>query len=117
MFAILFVLSTLAVAYASTYGVDVSALTSQSSFNCMAKDGKKFAVIRVYQSSGHPDSNGPSSIKNAWNGGMKYVDGYIFPCYKCGNPAKQVRVPPQYLLLSLFSFRFCRCSSLANFFP
>jgi hypothetical protein len=21
---------------------------------------------------------------------MHYVDGYIFPCYSCGNPGKQV---------------------------
>lgn len=21
---------------------------------------------------------------------MSYVDGYIFPCYSCGNPAKQM---------------------------
>jgi hypothetical protein len=35
-------------------------------------------------------SIGPYSINDAWSGGMSYVDGYIFPCYSCGNPAKQM---------------------------
>ena len=79
--------------FSSTYayhGVDVSQLTSSSSFNCMVNNGYSFAIVRVYCSSGHTDSNGPSSIANAWAGGMSYVDGYIFPCYSCGNPAGQV---------------------------
>lgn len=83
------VLATLAVAFA-THGVDVSQLTSQSSFSCLKSNGYNFAIIRVYQSNGVPDKNGPSSINNAWNGGMAHVDGYIFPCYSCGNPAKQI---------------------------
>ena len=32
---------------------------------------------------GQPDPNGPANINDAWNGGMSYVDGYIFPCYSC----------------------------------
>lgn len=71
-------------------GVDVSQRTSSSSFNCMVNSGYHFTVVRVYCSSGKVDSNGPASITDAWSGGMSYVDGYIFPCYSCGNPAKQV---------------------------
>jgi hypothetical protein len=56
----------------------------------MVSSGESFAIVRVYQSSGHPDSNGPASINDAWAGGMSYVDGYIFPCYSCGNPAQQM---------------------------
>jgi hypothetical protein len=77
--------------YATT-GVDVSQATSQSSFSCMKGNyGYNFAIVRVYQSSGKCDPNGPTTMKNAWNGGMAHVDGYIFPCYSCGNPKKQVR--------------------------
>lgn len=49
-----------------------------------------FAVVRVYEEVGHVDPNGAQTIKNAWAGGMAHVDGYIFPCLRCGNPAQQV---------------------------
>lgn len=71
-------------------GVDVSQRTYTSSWQCMVQNGKTFAVVRVYQSNGVPDPNGPYSINDAWSGGMHYVDGYIFPCYSCGNAAKQM---------------------------
>mmetsp|Transcript_22534 Transcript_22534/g.32930 ORF Transcript_22534/g.32930 Transcript_22534/m.32930 type:complete len:211 (+) Transcript_22534:39-671(+) len=90
MFYVLAILATVFAAVSATQGVDVSQATSKSSFECMVSGGKSFAVVRVYQSSGHTDSNGPTTIKNAWNAGMKHVDGYIFPCYSCGNPAKQM---------------------------
>eukprot|EP00981_Chlorochromonas_danica_P014183 scaffold7537_cov179-Ochromonas_danica.AAC.4 len=87
---------TLAVTLA-TYGVDVSQATSTSSFSCLKSNGYSFAIVRVYRSSGSVDPNGPSSINNAWNGGMAHVDGYIFPCYSCGNPAKQMDDTVSYL--------------------
>ena len=74
----------------ATYGVDVSQRTYSDSFSCLVSNGYSFTIVRVYQSNGQPDSNGPSTINDAWAGGMSYVDGYIFPCYSCGNPAKQV---------------------------
>ena len=74
----------------SYHGVDVSLATSKSVVSCMKSNGYSFAIVRVYCSSGHTDSNGPTTMHNAWNGGMSHVDGYIFPCYSCGNPAKQV---------------------------
>ncbi len=49
-----------------------------------------FALVRVYEEVGHVDPNGAQTIKNAWAGGMAHVDGYIFPCLRCGNPAQQV---------------------------
>ena len=49
-----------------------------------------FAVVRVYEEVGHVDPNGAQTIKNAWAGGMAHVDGYIFPCLRCGNPDQQV---------------------------
>jgi len=56
----------------------------------MKNNGKSFGIVRVYQSNGKVDPNGPSSISNAWKGGMSHVDGYIFPCYSCGNAAGQI---------------------------
>lgn len=71
-------------------GVDVSSSTSTSSWSCLKSAGKTFAIVRVYKSTGAVDTNGPTTISNAWSGGMKYVDGYIFPCFSCGNAAGQV---------------------------
>jgi hypothetical protein len=85
----------------ATYGVDVSSRTYSSNFDCMVKDGYIFTVVRVYQSSGHTDPNGAATINDAWAGGMHYVDGYIFPCYSCGNPEQQV----------LYTWRHCRVST------
>ncbi|RYG64455.1 hypothetical protein EON64_13955 [archaeon] len=89
-------LALLAAAFA-THGVDVSQATTQSSFSCLKSNGYSFAVVRVYQSAGHTDPNGAASIQNAWNGGMAHVDGYIFPCYSCGNAAKQMDDTINYL--------------------
>jgi len=54
-------------------------------------EGYEFAVVRVYQSTGQVDPNGIAMIANAHAAGIEYVDGYIFPCPKCGNPAKQIQ--------------------------
>lgn len=72
------------------YGVDVSQLTSESSFSCLVSSNLTFAVVRAYQSVGRPDPNAAASINNAWNAGMEHVDVYMFPCPTCGNPEGQV---------------------------
>jgi len=77
-------------AYAVT-GVDVSQLVSETAFKCLHGHGYTFAVPRVYQSTGHPDPNGPKSMANAHAAGFTRVDGYIFPCPHCGDGAKQIR--------------------------
>lgn len=89
MFQLFVLLVQIGVVFA-TLGVDVSQRTYLSSWQCLKSSGYNFAIVRVYQSSGKCDPNGPASISDAWNGGMAHVDGYIFPCYSCGNPAKQV---------------------------
>mmetsp|Transcript_18862 Transcript_18862/g.31557 ORF Transcript_18862/g.31557 Transcript_18862/m.31557 type:complete len:236 (+) Transcript_18862:231-938(+) len=81
----------------ATYGVDVSQRTYSSSFSCMVSYGYSFAIPRVYESGGYPDPNGPGTIADAWAGGMSYVDGYIFPCYSCGDPAGQMDDTISYL--------------------
>jgi GH25 family lysozyme M1 (1,4-beta-N-acetylmuramidase) len=50
-------LSSLSVAMA-TGGVDVSQRTYVDNWSCMVKNGKSFAIVRVYQSNGKPDANG-----------------------------------------------------------
>eukprot|EP01032_Pedospumella_encystans_P018681 gene18681-21259_t len=90
MFTVLSFFLALVASAIAYHGVDVSQSTSSSSFSCMKGDGYSFAIVRVYQSNGVVDANGPTTINNAWAGGMSYVDGYIFPCYSCGNPAKQM---------------------------
>ncbi len=91
-----FILCLLCLAFvgkvAAYSGVDLSQRTYSSSFNCMVNSGYNFAIVRIYQSNGHPDPNAAASINDAWAGGMSYVDGYIFPCYSCGNPAQQVKL-------------------------
>jgi hypothetical protein len=76
----------------ATKGVDVSSRVTKSTWQCLANSGHSFAIVRVYQSNGKPDANGPYTINDAHSGGIKYVDGYIFPCYSCGNPEGQVRI-------------------------
>lgn len=84
-------------------GIDFSQLTSLNSLQCVRDYGYDFAIVRVYKSNGAPDSNGPANINNAWTAGFSHVDGYIFPCYSCGNPAGQVCVIttefPRYCIL------------------
>ena len=80
-------------------GVDVSQPVSQSTFSCLMQPGGQgpvdFAIVRVYQSSGHIDPNGASTIKASHAAGIKNVDGYIFPCYSCGDAAGQVKATVQ----------------------
>ena len=76
-------------------GVDVSQHVSDSTWSCLRQPGGEgpieFAIVRVYQSGGHLDPHGAATIKAARAAGVAYVDGYIFPCYSCGDPAGQVK--------------------------
>eukprot|EP01147_Barroeca_monosierra_P004832 gene4832-8679_t len=71
-------------------GVDVSQRTYINAWKCLKSDGYKFAIIRCFQSSGHPDPNCPHTIYNAWDGGMDHVDIYFFPDPRAGNAAEQM---------------------------
>jgi len=95
-FAAIIIALAVSVAFA-TVGVDVSQPTSVGSFQCFRDYGYNFAIVRVYQSNGQCDPNGPATINNAWNGGMAHVDGYIFPCYSCQNPEQQMTDTVNYL--------------------
>lgn len=56
----------------------------------MLDNGYTFTAIRGYQQSNHVDPNAEQTIANAWKGGMKEVEVYIFPCPTCGNPESQM---------------------------
>ena len=72
----------------ATLGVDYS--TRVTAVNCLVNAGYSFAVPRGYCSYGGMDSNIVANLKSAWDGGMKNVDVYMFPCVPCGNPKGQV---------------------------
>lgn len=75
-------------------GVDISTAVSQADWRCLQSPGGQgpvsFAIPRIYTESGHVDTTGIATVKAARAAGVKYVDGYIFPCVKCGNPGGQV---------------------------
>ena len=81
----------------ATVGVDVSQPVSESQWKCLQSPGGQgsvdFAVVRVYESVGRVDSSGVSTIKAARNAGVRFVDGYLFPCVpsgRCPSPEQQV---------------------------
>ncbi|KAF2072606.1 hypothetical protein CYY_006084 [Polysphondylium violaceum] len=88
---------TLLKAANATNGVDVSSLTSTSSFGCLKSNGFNFAVVRCFQSVGRVDPNCASSVNNAWSAGMSDVDLYMFPCSSCGNGGGQASKLISYL--------------------
>ncbi|CAO3581419.1 unnamed protein product [Absidia cylindrospora] len=82
----------------ATKGVDVSSLTSESSFTCLKNQGYTRAVVRAYmeawgnQPGGKVDPNFLQNYKNAKAAGFQ-VDMYVFPCTgrsSCKSAATQV---------------------------
>lgn len=71
------------------YGVDYSEYFSVKDIQCLVSQGFSYAIPRGYCSYGGVDDNVVQNIKNAWAGGMKNVDVYLFPCVPCGNPKTQ----------------------------
>jgi len=72
-----------------TRGIDYSDRVS-SQIECFVQNGYEFAIPRGYCSYGDVDPNVVANLQSAWDGGMKYVDVYLFPCVPCGNPRDQV---------------------------
>ena len=73
-------------------GFDASAgpFTSEN-MACMKKSGLVYAIFRAYRSYGVVDPAAVANIKAAHDGGINDVDVYIFPCFKCNNPRKQIQ--------------------------
>jgi len=82
------------------YGVDVSTLISVENWTCLKTSSYTFAVVRIYRSVGKIDDNAVNTINNARTAGILNVDGYIFPCFKCGNPREQVQDAVQNLKMN-----------------
>jgi hypothetical protein len=78
----------------ATTGVDVSQGVSTSEWECLKSPGGQgpveFAIVRSFRSTGSVDPAAVGTIKAARAAGVPYVDGYIFPCFSCGNPTGQV---------------------------
>ena len=56
------------------FGVDVSAATSQSTFECLrSKHNVTYAIVRAYRSLGEPDTACPATVQAAWDAGLSQV--------------------------------------------
>ena len=69
------------------HGVDVSTLHPDC--KCLKSHGQSFFIPRCYQSNGKVDPNCAKNLDNGHAAGLK-IGLYMFPCFSCGNPAKQV---------------------------
>uniref|UniRef100_A0AC35GRK8 Lysozyme n=1 Tax=Panagrolaimus sp. PS1159 TaxID=55785 RepID=A0AC35GRK8_9BILA len=77
----------------ATLGWDGIQAVDVNGFKCLSQNGYSFYIARVWRSIGSADPTGIQNIKNARQAGWKYVDGYIFPCFKksCGSAKDQVK--------------------------
>ncbi len=60
--------------------MDAATHVSADQFKCLKGDGIEFAIIRAWHSYGGFDTNARTTVDNAWAGGMRDVDVYLFPC-------------------------------------
>jgi len=88
--------------YSFDYGVDVSVLTSQQSFECLKQQGYSFVVVRCWQELNHPDPNCPQTIANALAAGFQ-TDIYLYPAYPI-NATQQVLALHSFILQNNIQF-------------
>lgn len=68
-----------------TLGIDIATIISVDTFECLASEyNYSFAIVRAYHSYGAVDTNAPTTISNAQEGGIMNTDVYHFPCYGKG---------------------------------
>jgi len=75
-------------------GVDIPnpMIISTDLWKCLSSQHHvEFLTARAYRSYGVVDPNVLTNIHNAHASGIKEVDVYIFPCFPCANPKKQVQ--------------------------
>jgi GH25 family lysozyme M1 (1,4-beta-N-acetylmuramidase) len=65
------------------YGVDVSQPVSTSEWQCLLQQGLEFGIVRVFRSTGNVDPAAVQTIADGHKAGVR-MDGYMFPCPKCG---------------------------------
>lgn len=75
-----------------TIGFDSVNILKPEMFNCFIKSGHSYFIGRIYRSLGLFDFIGAENIKKARAAGIKYVDGYIFPCLRTACPRAKVQV-------------------------
>lgn len=66
--------------HSTLVGIDFNASLSSSVASCLVSSGYSFVIPRAYQSNGQVDPNVCTSLKNAYNAGVKYRDVYMLPC-------------------------------------
>lgn len=87
----------IATAAAST-GVDVSNSLTVHDWKCLkSSHDVSFGIVRVGRSTGSTDPLAATTISNAKAAGISRVDGYIFPCFDCGQAAEQVKAAAKLL--------------------
>jgi hypothetical protein len=80
MLALCLCLSLLWGQCAARSGVDLSVVTDNATWECLAANNISFAIVRAYRSLGQIDPNAPTTIDFAWKAGIPSVDAYMFPC-------------------------------------
>ena len=74
-----------------TFGIDFQNNITLSQFTCLKNEQEKdFVILRAYRSFGAVDPSINTNLAYAKQAGFKYIDIYMFPCFKCGNPKGQV---------------------------
>ena len=84
-------LNFLATVNEGTDGVDFAgAVFSVSDFECLAKEGYEYMIVRAWESLGHFDEDAPSNLKNAQSAGYAVANTsvYMFPCASTADSAK-----------------------------
>lgn len=74
-----------------TFGVDLSTLTSTSSFECLRQHDYDFVIVRAWRSFSSFDPNAPQTLHNAVAGGFPtdQLGVYMFPCFSAHKPASE----------------------------
>jgi hypothetical protein len=86
------------------YGVDVCVTITSSVASCLKSSGITFVIPRGYRSTGSIDTQVCTSLINAYNGGIKTRDVYIFPCPTCSKTA-------EYQMNELISYLNANCKA------
>ena len=61
-------------------GGDISGGFSESTMQCVRREGWDFMIVRSYMSYGAPDPNARTMLSRAHSAGIPYRDVYHFPC-------------------------------------